>query len=240
LLRVRQLRLWRLMGGDEAKQHDRRRTNSRDPSRGTTFFGTITFPTPSHALTIDRPWPWRCCTADFHLDLLFKMRRTLQLAYKHDLTRISLTRSRYPETLIASHRPFSTYNKDPLKDWIINPHLRNHIRPSLAASITDDPYDQGRDTGWSLIFLGTGAGKATPRRSNAATALRRGANVYLVDAGEGVQMQIMLSKMSGAKIRKIFSKFFWCGLEPLVACFRFSSNHACFCFLLPASFIVTQ
>jgi ribonuclease BN (tRNA processing enzyme) len=69
--------------------------------------------------------------------------------------------------------------------------------------------EEGRDTGMSLLFLGTGAGRATPRRSNTATALRRGSQAYLFDAGEGVQMQLMLSKMKGTQIKKIFSECEW-------------------------------
>ncbi|GKY98869.1 hypothetical protein MPSEU_000842900 [Mayamaea pseudoterrestris] len=107
-----------------------------------------------------------------------------------------------------ARRSSSSYSKEPYDDWIINPHLRQHLRPSLAPNLNDnDAIDQSRDTGMSLIFLGTGAGKPTPKRSNAATALRRGGNVYLIDAGEGVQLQIMKSKLSGAKVTKIFSEF---------------------------------
>jgi hypothetical protein len=113
---------------------------------------------------------------------------------------------------VSNHRDYIN-----CKHWILNPDLQEHIRPSLAAVETED---QSRDTGFSVVFLGTGAGSATTRRSNAATALRRGADIYLVDAGEGVQMQLMLSRLSVTNIKKIFSELYMEGLCTYMQCLR--------------------
>lgn len=80
----------------------------------------------------------------------------------------------------------------------INPDLAPHIRMQGDITITD--------TGFHVCFLGTGSGQTALFRSNSATCLRMGSTVYLFDAGEGVQRQLMLSTISVGDIKKIFSK----------------------------------
>jgi ribonuclease Z len=62
------------------------------------------------------------------------------------------------------------------------------------------------NAGFSVFFLGTGAGVPSTRRSNSCTALRLGASgTYLFDVGEGAQRQISLCNgVSPGAIRKIF------------------------------------
>lgn len=85
--------------------------------------------------------------------------------------------------------------------WICNPDVSPHIRPSLALG---DAETKSVDTGFAVTFLGTGAGVRSATRSNSATALRMGGTTYLLDAGEGVQTQLMLSALNPGDIRKIF------------------------------------
>lgn len=96
--------------------------------------------------------------------------------------------------------------RDLKKDWLLQPDLEPHIRACLASLESDDPELDKRDTGFSVILLGTGAGKPSLTQSNAATALRMGSTVYLFDAGEGVQLQLMRSRLRTGDIQKIFSK----------------------------------
>ncbi|EEC49344.1 predicted protein, partial [Phaeodactylum tricornutum CCAP 1055/1] len=56
----------------------------------------------------------------------------------------------------------------------------------------------------SVCFLGTGAGRTSLERGNSATALRMGSSTFLFDAGEGVQTQMMRSKLKFRDVRKIF------------------------------------
>jgi hypothetical protein len=133
--------------------------------------------------------------------------------------------SRYPLRAsflsnFSSHRRFHTTNlqttqdggeedschalkedEDDTKDVPINPELEPHIRlPSTASD--------SRHSGFTVSFLGTGAGQVSIHRSNASTALRLGSTTYLFDAGEGVQRQLMLSRVRAGDIEKIFSKCF--------------------------------
>lgn len=116
---------------------------------------------------------------------------------------------------------FSTENSDPLaldddpkkqKQWLLNDDLDPHIRACLADAESNSqdpaqPSEKQRDTGFSVCFLGTGAGRPSPLHSNAATALRMGSSIYLFDAGEGVQLQFMRSRLRLGDVKKIFSKF---------------------------------
>jgi len=103
---------------------------------------------------------------------------------------------------------------DPKTEWIIHSDLNPHIRANLS-SLEDDgsgstptiSKEHSRDTGFSLCFLGTGAGKPSIRQSNSAAALRMGGTIYLFDAGEGIQLQLMRSRLKMGDIRKIFSEF---------------------------------
>lgn len=87
--------------------------------------------------------------------------------------------------------------------WIVHDDLRTHVRESRAEyAIHGDLYE--RDTGLSVCFLGTGAGRTSLERGNSATALRMGSSTFLFDAGEGVQTQMMRSKLKFRDVRKIF------------------------------------
>lgn len=91
---------------------------------------------------------------------------------------------------------------DPKKQWLIHPDMELHTRAGLSSLAEDDQ----RDTGFSIYFLGTGAGRPSLLHGNAATALRLSNGTYLFDAGEGVQHRIMMSRIKVSDIRKIFSK----------------------------------
>jgi len=90
------------------------------------------------------------------------------------------------------------------KNWYINPDLSEHVRTSFSGLEVEDRILNMRDTGFSVCFLGTGAGKPSMLRGNAATALRLNGSICLFDAGEGVQLQMMHSKLRTFDISKIF------------------------------------
>jgi hypothetical protein len=62
-----------------------------------------------------------------------------------------------------------------------------------------------KDTGLSVVLLGTGAGAPSLEHGNPAAAVRMPGATFLVDAGEGVQVALMKSRIKGGSIRKIFS-----------------------------------
>jgi Metallo-beta-lactamase superfamily len=94
---------------------------------------------------------------------------------------------------------------DPKDTWPIDPNLYPHLRTSLTdINVYDVPELLSRDTGLSICVLGTSAGGSCRLRSNTATVVRSGAYCYLIDAGEGVQRQFMLSRLRYNDIRKIF------------------------------------
>lgn len=92
---------------------------------------------------------------------------------------------------------------DPKTHWLVDPVLHPHIR----ACITDGTFESielaQRDTGLSVCTLGTGAGNATKLRSNTCTVIKRNGDCYLIDAGEGLQRQFLLSRMNFRDVRKI-------------------------------------
>jgi hypothetical protein len=61
------------------------------------------------------------------------------------------------------------------------------------------------DTGLSVVLLGTGAGKQSLEYGNPATAVKMAGTTYLIDAGEGVQIALMKSRIKRGHLRKIFS-----------------------------------
>eukprot|EP00934_Nitzschia_sp_Nitz4_P008804 Nitzschia sp. Nitz4//scaffold359_size15291//8648//10527//NITZ4_008885-RA/size15291-snap-gene-0.12-mRNA-1//1//CDS//3329549024//8794//frame0 len=64
--------------------------------------------------------------------------------------------------------------------------------------------DYSRDTGMSLLFLGTSAGIPTKTRSTTSTLLRLGGESFLFDAGEGVQRQLAFTRGKLTHIDRIF------------------------------------
>ena len=56
----------------------------------------------------------------------------------------------------------------------------------------------------SVCFLGTGAGQPNQLRGASGTVLRWNGGIYLFDAGEGVQLQAMTSRLTFSNIKKIF------------------------------------
>jgi Metallo-beta-lactamase superfamily len=94
---------------------------------------------------------------------------------------------------------------DPRDSWPIDPNLYPHIRASLTdVEYADDKELVSRDTGLSMCTLGTSAGGSCRLRSNSATLVRSGGTCYLVDAGEGVHRQFMISRLRYNDIMKIF------------------------------------
>jgi hypothetical protein len=99
--------------------------------------------------------------------------------------------------------------------WVVNPDLDPYIRSNLAHNSLFSPPTRGsedpkHDTRLSVVLLGTGAGVPTLLHGNPAVAVRMGSTTYLFDAGEGVQMQLMKSRLRRGDLKKIFSTFPWC------------------------------
>lgn len=64
--------------------------------------------------------------------------------------------------------------------------------------------EASRDTGMSLVFLGTGAGLPTKGRCPTSTLLKLGGESFLVDVGEGVQRQLTFTRAKPSHIDRIF------------------------------------
>lgn len=63
------------------------------------------------------------------------------------------------------------------------------------------------NTGLSICFLGTGSGIPSTIRNQSGTAIRiNDGTIYLFDAGEGIQIQMMKSSLRFSAVTKIFSK----------------------------------
>ena len=103
---------------------------------------------------------------------------------------------------------FSARDKNgsnPRDSWPIDPNLYPHIRASLAdVDYLEEQELLSRDTGLSMCTLGTSAGGSCRLRSNAATVVRSAGFCYLVDAGEGVHRQFLISRLRYNDIIKIF------------------------------------
>ena len=94
---------------------------------------------------------------------------------------------------------------DPRESWPIDPNIYPHVRTSLTdIKLESERELLTRDTGLSICTLGTGAGGSCRLRSNAATVVRSGSFSYLIDAGEGVHRQFMLSRLNYNDVCKIF------------------------------------
>ena len=94
---------------------------------------------------------------------------------------------------------------DPKDTWPMDPNLYPHIRTSLTdIEFCENQELLSRDTGLAICTLGTSAGGSCRLRSNSATVVRSGSFCYLIDAGEGVQRQFMLSRLRYNDISKIF------------------------------------
>lgn len=85
--------------------------------------------------------------------------------------------------------------------FVIHPDLKPYIR---APSCSDD-HLISLDSGFTITFLGTGA-SLSPFRSQTSSALRMGGKTFIFDAGDGIQRQLMLSRVNIGEIEKIFSK----------------------------------
>lgn len=86
--------------------------------------------------------------------------------------------------------------------FVIHPDLKPYIR---APDCSDD-HLVSLDSGFTITFLGTGA-SLSPFRSQTSSALRMGGKTFIFDAGDGMQRQLMLSRVNIGEIEKIFSKF---------------------------------
>jgi len=86
--------------------------------------------------------------------------------------------------------------------------VRSNLRSNNVSDSTGyDVDEQQRDTGFAVHALGTGAGSPSSYRSNPCSAVRvSDGSVFVVDAGEGTQMQLMKSKLHVDNVRKIFGK----------------------------------
>ncbi|KAF0852261.1 mitochondrial ribonuclease Z [Andalucia godoyi] len=65
-------------------------------------------------------------------------------------------------------------------------------------------YSSGNFDGFEVVILGTSGAVPTPNRGVSSTAIRLEGEIWLVDAGEGTQLQIQKSFISASKISKIF------------------------------------
>jgi len=84
--------------------------------------------------------------------------------------------------------------------------VNTELRPYIRLPETDDHKLRSQHSGFTVIFLGTGTGQ-TLHRSNTATALQLDNSTFLFDAGEGVQRQLMRSRIHIGEIEKIFSTY---------------------------------
>jgi ribonuclease Z len=84
--------------------------------------------------------------------------------------------------------------------------VANSIRYCISGYTSDDPKRYEQDTGMNVCFLGTSAGIPTRERSTSATVLRVGGSSQsiLFDAGEGIQRQLLFSKVNIRAISRIF------------------------------------
>lgn len=84
--------------------------------------------------------------------------------------------------------------------FVVHPELRPYIRlPGYS-----EDHLASSDSGFTITFLGTGA-SMSPFRSHTCSALRMGGKTFLFDAGDGMQRQLMLSRVNMGEIEKIFS-----------------------------------
>jgi ribonuclease Z len=99
--------------------------------------------------------------------------------------------------------PASILN-DPKLSWPMDKELAPYIRACLNKVDFENEEIAKRDTEFSLCTLGTGSGAGSISRSNAATLIKKGGRCYLVDCGEGIQRQFLMSRMNIRDIEKIF------------------------------------
>jgi hypothetical protein len=94
----------------------------------------------------------------------------------------------------------------------------NENSSTTISSIDSSIVDKNKNDDWyekllkapglSICFLGTGSGVPCTKRNPSGTILRteKDGSAYLFDAGEGLQKQMMKSKLHLNSIKKIFSK----------------------------------
>ena len=85
-----------------------------------------------------------------------------------------------------------------------HPEIASCIRSCLTTTRQDDPNKYAYDTAMSICFLGTSAGMPTKERNPSATILRMGSEGLLFDAGEGIQRQLLFSRIKPFSIKQIF------------------------------------
>lgn len=123
--------------------------------------------------------------------------------HRKNVAKRSKSQHRLPR-ISASSSSSSLPLVNPQDEWILHPDLSESLRTCHTKYSTGDCIRHGKYTGFSLCCLGTGAGKSTLGRSNAATALRVASTTFLFDAGEGVQTQLMAARgVNLSNIRKI-------------------------------------
>lgn len=94
---------------------------------------------------------------------------------------------------------------DPKLHWAITATLDHHIRASLKGIRFESLQLRERDTNLAVCTLGTGSGAGSLLRSNSSTLVRAGGRLYLVDAGEGLNRQFLLSRLNLRDVTRIFS-----------------------------------
>lgn len=112
--------------------------------------------------------------------------------------RVATERPMQPEEVLPINPPHEDSDDD-YEQYPIDADLRRFV--SIRRSLPCDV-----DHTFNVYFLGTGSGQGLPRR-NSAAALRMGRTVYLFDAGEDTQAQLMRSDIRFSDIEKIFSTF---------------------------------
>ncbi len=103
--------------------------------------------------------------------------------------------------LVTTISPGSIYNP-PSYALPASPAIVECIR-SRVVGASDDHAKSSKDTGMSILCLGTSAGLPTKARSPTSTLLRLGGESILVDAGEGTQRQLMFTRARPSQIDKI-------------------------------------
>jgi hypothetical protein len=96
--------------------------------------------------------------------------------------------------------------KDPKREeWLVNRQLYPYIRACITSNDFESEELAQLDTELSICTLGTGSGAGTQLRSNPSTAIRYLGETILIDAGEGLQKNLLPSRVSLRDIRKILS-----------------------------------
>ena len=101
----------------------------------------------------------------------------------------------------TSKYPYPRWTKLPTVD---DRELQQCIRSCMTIDGASELEKYSNDTGMSICFLGTSAGIPTHERMTSATILKLPRTSFLFDAGEGLQRQILFSRIKSLSIERIF------------------------------------